>query len=142
MTKLKLTGPLLVLAGALSAFMITAVGETKSQFSPTHRADGQFENVRVIASIASVKPGTRIAYVYSAGTVQPDQTLGGTLRCPQKFPHPVSGGFDSNSSKTVLVTSRPDPIFSTPQRSRAWVVGVVNLGSSPANVMGVVVCEQ
>ena len=141
MTKLKLIG--LSAAGALlAAFITTGVGETKAQFSPAHRADGQYQNVRVTASTAAAKPGIRIAYVYGTTTVQPGQSFGAALRCPQKFPHPVSGGFDSNSTKTFLDTSRPDPVFSTAKATRAWTVGVTNLDSSPANVMAVVVCEQ
>jgi hypothetical protein len=131
-----------VIAVAIMSFVAVSSGSPRSQLLPAHRADGQYQSVHVAASAAAVKPGIRIAYVYGRRTVQPGEFFGAPLRCPSQFPHPVSGGFDSNSTKVVLTTNRPNPPFVTARMAKAWVVGVTNLDTSPANVMAVVACEQ
>jgi hypothetical protein len=131
-----------VMAVAVIAFVTVSFGKARAQLSPAHRADGQYQHIRVTASAAAMKQGVKFAYVYGTTTVPPGQFFGAALRCPSKFPHPVSGGFDSDSNKVFASTNRPDPEFSTVRKARDWEVGVTNLDSSPASVMAVVVCER
>lgn len=131
-----------VMTVAIIGFVAVGFGKASTQLSLAHRADGQYQNVRVTASAAALKQGVKVAYVYGTKTIQPGQFFGASLRCPSKFPHPVSGGFDSNSNKVFGSTNRPNPVFSTARTARAWAVGVTNLDSSPANIIAVVVCEQ
>ena len=105
-------------------------------------AEAQYRNVRVTAATAAVKQGIKLAYVYGNATVQPGQFLIGDLKCPGKFPHPISGGLDSNSTNTFLVTSRPSPFGVSAQAAHRWTIGETNTDTKPHGVTVVVVCAQ
>jgi hypothetical protein len=84
--------------------------------------------------------GLKFVYVRGGAVVEPGAFHGGTLTCPRKFPHPMSGFFDSNSERVVATTDRPNPANVGPRRVRAWAIGVTNLDSVPANVSVGTVC--
>jgi hypothetical protein len=131
-------------AGAgLTVFVATGLSEARGPSVSAHAAaEAQYRTVRVTAATATVKQGIKLAYVYGSATVQPGQYFIGNLKCPRKFPHPISGGLDSNSSNTFLVTSRPDPASVGAQAAHRWAIGETNTDTKAHNVLAVVVCAQ
>jgi hypothetical protein len=96
----------------------------------------------ITVSVAAAKAGVKIAYVRGTATVPPGQFFGAPLKCPARFPHPISGLFDSTSNKAALTASRPDPPGAAAASARSWFVGVTNLDTTPAQVGAGVVCAR
>jgi hypothetical protein len=95
-----------------------------------------------VQSASHARGGFKFVYVRGSATVQPGAFHGGTITCPRRFPHPVSGFFDSDSEKLVLTTDRPHPSNAGPRRVRTWALGTTNLDAVPANVTVGVVCTK
>jgi hypothetical protein len=91
-------------------------------------------------SAAHRRKGLKFAYVRGRATIQPGAFLDGPLTCPRKYPHPISGFFDSSSEKLVLTRSRPEPSDATPKRIRKWAIGTTNFDTVPADVIVGIVC--
>jgi hypothetical protein len=127
----------------LTVFVATGLSEPRGPSVFAHAAaEAQYRTVRVTAATAAVKQGIKFAYVWGSATVQPGQFHIGALKCPSKFPHPISGGFDSDSNNTYLVTSRPDPLSAGAQAVHRWAIGVTNTDTKAHGVTAVVVCAQ
>jgi hypothetical protein len=133
----------LAATAGLAVFVATGLGKRSARSqAPYHVSTGSYRPVQLATvAKAKAKPGVSITYVYGQTTLQPGQEFTGNLRCPSKFPHPIGGGFDSNSNKTVLTTNRPDPI-GTSAHTNTWAVGTVDLDTQPANVLAVVTCAK
>ena len=132
-----------VAMAGLTVFVATGSGEARGPSVSAHAAaEAQYRNVRVTAATAAVKQGIKLAYVYGSATVQPGQFFIGDLKCPGKFPHPISGGLDSNSNNTFLVTSRPSPFGVGAQAAHRWTIGETNTDTQAHVVTAVVVCAQ
>jgi hypothetical protein len=143
LTRIRFAASVAVFAGLLGAgFVAVSVGATESPRAPVHAGSGAYQSVRVSVSAGAASSRLNVAYVYGNKTVQPGQEFDAPLRCPKRFPHPISGGFDSNSNKTFLATSRPFPFNSSARAATGWSVGVTNLDTAPASVIAVIVCER
>ena len=111
----------------LTVFVATGSVEARGPSLLAHAAgEAQYRNIRVTAATAAVKQGIKLAYVYGQTTVQAGQFFIGNLKCPAKFPHPISGGLDSDSTNTFLVTSRPSPLDVSAQAADRWAIGETN----------------
>jgi hypothetical protein len=86
--------------------------------------------------------GLKFVFLRGNATVPPGEFHGGSLRCPRRFPHPISGFFDSSSERLVATTDRPQPANARPRSVRAWAIGVTNMDTVPANVTVGVVCTK
>ena len=134
----------LAATAGLAVFVATGLGQTSGgRHAAYHVSTGTYRPLQLAtAAKAKAKSGVSIDYVYGTATLQPGQEFTGGLRCPSKFPHPISGGFDSNSGKTFMTTSRPDPPGTSAHSAHTWMIGEVNLDTQPANVIAVLVCAK
>ena len=131
----------LIAAVAFGVSIAGGFGSTTVERPAVHAArEGQFRDVRVTEAAAA--GGTKIAYVYGNETAPAGQFAGGFLTCPKKFPHPISGFFDSSSNDTYLSASRPTPFGVSAKAARKWAIGVTNTGTQSAGVVAGVVCAQ
>ena len=128
-----------LIAGGATAVPAVVGGGTNSK--PLGKASTASNGWTVRAeSAAHRKKGLKFVYVRGFKTVQPNQFFGGALTCPRRYPHPMSGFFDSGSDKLVLTSDRPEPANASPRRVRKWFLGVTNLDTQAANVQVGVTC--
>jgi hypothetical protein len=134
----------LAATAGLAVFVATGLGQTSERAkAPYHVSTGTYRPVQfATAAKAKAKPGVSLDYVYGTATLQPNQEFTGGLKCPAKFPHPISGGFDSSTGKTFMTTDRPDPPGTSAHSAHTWVIGEVNLDTQPADVLAVLVCAK
>ena len=131
------------LAGAV-AFAVPAVfGRGPDSKSAAH-IRGQGGSWDLVAnSAAHTKRGLKFVYVRGSKTINPGAFFGAPLKCPAKYPHPISSFFDSDSEKVVLTQDRPEPQNGpNPRRVRQWSIGTTNFDSVPAGVTGGIICTK
>jgi hypothetical protein len=144
MRRLRLVG----LTGTLGAVGLVAVvfavpavlgrgGETKGVSAST--SSGWHPKAE---SAAHSRRGLKFTFVRGSATVPPGEFHGGALPCPRRFPHAISGFFDSSSERLVATTDRPNPANASPRSVRSWAIGVTNMDTVPANVTVGVVCVR
>jgi len=123
----------LAFAAGLATFAATGFGRGERSRPTAHAA-------AAVGRMATSTPGVKLTYLSTTGTVAAGAFEGAKGTCPRSKPHPISSFFDSGSDKVVLAAARPDP----PARkaSRTWVVGVSNLGDSPAGYELGVICAK
>lgn len=88
-----------------------------------------------VLGVKSAK-GSKFAlrYLFADINVGPGQTKGGTIKCPGKNWHPVSGLFATDSNRVVTASDAP---IST----RKWAIFVRNEGTQTKVTVGAV-CEK
>jgi len=131
------SGAVVLIGGAIAIPVLGSGGDSKH--STKVRAAGHGWTVRADAA-AHKKKGLKFVYVRGYKTVQPGQFFGASMRCPLRYPHPISSFFDSGSEKLVLTSDLPDPANASPRRVRKWFIGVTNFDTQPANVQVGVAC--
>jgi hypothetical protein len=137
--RIRLAVAFMACCATLAAFVSTGFGQGGARRN-VHRDSAAIALGR--ARISAAAPGVGIVYVRRNGAVPAGQFGLAILTCPKKFPHPLSGLFDSGSEQTYLSTSRPDPDDVSAKRARKWAEGVTNSGTQPTGVELGAVCAR
>jgi hypothetical protein len=92
-----------------------------------------------VKAFTSKSSGLKIRYFTTQSTVQPGAEDGGSLTCPKKVPHAISGFFGPVLQQGVGQLALSDS-FPEGRKNRTWDVGVKNLSTVPQQYFSGVVC--
>ncbi|MFL5826197.1 MAG: hypothetical protein ACJ76V_06705 [Thermoleophilaceae bacterium] len=107
-----------------------------------HRAHITKAHAAFGKQVVSAATPAGFVYVRANGTLAPGTYGQIVLTCPHKFPHPISGLFDTDSDLTLHATSRPDPDGVSARKAHKWAEGVTNTSQKQAGVTVGAVCMK
>jgi len=117
---------------ALGAFVTAGAANNSTHKAPYSWQAATFRPATSAGTRASAASG-RYVYVSSKiVTLKGSRFTGGTLKCPSKAPHPISGQFSSSSASVLLSSSFAN--------KNGWYTQLTNAGSTSAKVAIGTVC--
>ncbi|HEX8856117.1 MAG TPA: hypothetical protein VF752_10995 [Thermoleophilaceae bacterium] len=130
---------LIVLAACAALALVASTGFGRGD---NHRAHITRSGAVFGKQVVSAASPAGFVYVRANGTLAPGTYGQIVLTCPHKFPHPVSGLFDTNNDFTLHATSRPDPDGVSARTAHKWAEGVTNTSQTQAGVTVGAVCMK
>lgn len=135
---------ILLALGVISCLVVAGGVGVAASGHPTKSAQSRSAHVKPAlgagTATRAVHVRTGLIRITDTSEVQPGTSDGLVLACPRRYPHTVSGFFDSTSDKVFLSQDRAEPLYST--RSRRWAIGVTNVGTTAAGWTAGVVCGR